>query len=205
MPTPIWMRWWICLIKTAFGRRWWKICQVLWSLCFMASHPWHVSRLYPSTTHFVMNAHFVNSEQIQIYSNQDGEEALGTWMMLQCSTFQSKASHLNAAKLRVTFKKQSDGGWKIKHFQTENIFSRPVTHWHSTDELPVPKTDALKDQASVGWYLNRRLRMNRMIKMNSIILMEISTWIMSTKVSDRVHTSLYKDEKSSTMKWKNLL
>ena len=101
-------------------------------------------------SHFVMNAHFVNSEQIQIYSNQDGEEALGTWMMLQCSTFQSEASHLNAAKLRVTFKKQSDGGWKIKHFQTENIFSRPVTHWHSTDELPVPKTDALKDQASVG-------------------------------------------------------
>ena len=92
-------------------------------------------------SHFVMNAHFVNSEQIQIYSNQDGEEALGTWMMLQCSTFQSEASHLNAAKLRVTFKKQSDGGWKIKHFQTENIFSRPVSHWHSAAELPVPTTN----------------------------------------------------------------
>jgi hypothetical protein len=38
----------------------------------------------------------------------------------------------------VKFRQQADGSWKIKHFQTENIFSRPVSHWNSTAELPVP-------------------------------------------------------------------
>lgn len=85
-------------------------------------------------SHFVMNAHFVSSEQIQV--NQS--EALGTWLMLQTSTFRSGLSHLNAAKLTVKFKQQSDATWKIKHFQTENIFSRPVDTWNSTAELPVP-------------------------------------------------------------------
>jgi len=69
------------------------------------------------------------------------------WMMLQTSTFQSEASHLNAAKLRIKFKRNAEGVWKIKHFQTENIFSRPVSHWHSTEALPVPTTDSTKDQA----------------------------------------------------------
>lgn len=86
-------------------------------------------------SHFVMNAHFVSSEQIYIEKNS----ARASWLMLQTSTFRDGRSHLNAAKLQVKFKRQKDGTWKIKHFQTENIFSRPVDHWHSDAELPVPK------------------------------------------------------------------
>ncbi|MEW7966235.1 nuclear transport factor 2 family protein, partial [Acinetobacter baumannii] len=44
-------------------------------------------------------------------------------------------------KLKVKFQKQADGTWKIKHFQTQNIFSRPVSHWHSEAELPVPSQE----------------------------------------------------------------
>ena len=83
--------------------------------------------------HFVMNAHFVNSEQIQIQGNQ----AFAKWMMLQTSSFQSGQSHLNAAKLSVDFKQQ-DGHWKISHFRTENIFSRTIERWTDEAELPVP-------------------------------------------------------------------
>ncbi|MGE8644929.1 nuclear transport factor 2 family protein [Acinetobacter vivianii] len=85
-------------------------------------------------SHFVMNAHFVSSEQIYI----EADQANASWLMLQTSTFRDGRSHLNAAKLTVQFKQQSDGRWKIKHFQTENIFSRPVSHWDSTATLPVP-------------------------------------------------------------------
>ncbi|OAL76689.1 polyketide cyclase [Acinetobacter sp. SFB] len=85
-------------------------------------------------SHFVMNAHFVSSEQIYV----EDMHAKASWLMLQTSTFQDGRSHMNAAKLTVTFKRQQDDSWKIKHFQTENIFSRPVSHWHSTAELPVP-------------------------------------------------------------------
>ena len=94
-------------------------------------------------THFVMNAHFVSSEQI----NVQGHEAFATWQMLQTSTFHNGQSHLNAAKLTVNFKQQDDGTWKIKHFQTENIFSRPVSHWHTTAELPVPSTHVIQEQS----------------------------------------------------------
>lgn len=85
-------------------------------------------------SHFLMNAHFVSSEQIYVEDTQ----AKASWLMLQTSAFRDGRSHLNAAKLTVTFKQQQDGAWKIKHFQTENIFSRPVSHWNSTAELPVP-------------------------------------------------------------------
>lgn len=85
-------------------------------------------------SHFVMNAHFVSSEQIYV----EDTHADASWLMLQTSTFRDGCSHLNAAKLTVKFKQQQDGSWKIKHFQTENIFSRPVSHWNSAAELPVP-------------------------------------------------------------------
>ncbi|WP_111858665.1 nuclear transport factor 2 family protein [Acinetobacter sp. CFCC 10889] len=85
-------------------------------------------------SHFVMNAHFVSSEQIYVQAQQ----ANASWLMLQSSTFRDGRSHLNAAKLTVRFQQQTDGTWKIQHFQTENIFSRPISHWNSTAELPVP-------------------------------------------------------------------
>lgn len=85
-------------------------------------------------SHFVMNAHFVSSEQIEVQQ----QYATATWLMLQTSTFRDGRSHLNSAKLNVKFAQQKDGSWKIKHFQTQNIFSRPVTNWQSDAELPVP-------------------------------------------------------------------
>lgn len=86
-------------------------------------------------SHFVMNAHFVSSEQIDIHE----QLATGHWLMLQTSTFRDGSSHLNAASLHIQFKCQDDGHWKISHFQTENIFSRPISHWESAAKLPVPK------------------------------------------------------------------
>ena len=85
-------------------------------------------------SHFVMNAHFVNSEQIEV----NADHATGRWLMLQTSSFQDGRAHLNAAKLSIQFKQQADGQWAMKHFQTENIFSRPISHWESEAILPVP-------------------------------------------------------------------
>lgn len=100
-----------------------------------------IRRMFASYTqqdsHFVINAHFVSSEQIHV----QGGEAVATWLMLQTSTFRDERSHLNGAKLRVSFKQQADESWKIKHFQTENLFSRPVNHWNSDAELPVPTSE----------------------------------------------------------------
>lgn len=85
--------------------------------------------------HFVMNAHFVNSEQIELQK----ASAVGKWLMLQTSSFQDGTSHLNAAKLTVDFKHDADHDcWKISHFRTENIFSRAVGSWSDQVELPVP-------------------------------------------------------------------
>lgn len=86
-------------------------------------------------SHFVMNAHFVGSEQIEIQEHF----ATGKWLMLQTSTFQDGRAHLNAAKLSIRFKQLASGCWVMLHFQTENIFSRPVSHWESSEILPVPE------------------------------------------------------------------
>lgn len=87
--------------------------------------------------HFVLNAHFVNSEQIYVQQHH----ADATWLMLQTSTFRDGRSHLNAAKLNIHFQQNAEGVWQIQHFQTENMFSRPVDYWHSQTELPVPHAD----------------------------------------------------------------
>ncbi|WP_249673603.1 nuclear transport factor 2 family protein [Pseudomonas abieticivorans] len=83
--------------------------------------------------HFALNVHFLTSELIQVR----GEAASGSWVMLQTSTFASGASHLNGARLSVQFARQA-GQWRMAHFQTENLFSRPVTAWNSDAHLPVP-------------------------------------------------------------------
>lgn len=83
--------------------------------------------------HFALNVHFLTSELIEV----DAETAFGTWVMLQTSTFASGASHLNAARLSVTFAVE-DGQWRMAHFQTENLFGRPVSGWNSDAPLPVP-------------------------------------------------------------------
>ena len=85
--------------------------------------------------HFALNVHFLTSELIVV----DGAQATGSWVMLQTSTFASGASHLNSARLSVEFRQQRPGGaWRMAHFVTENLFSRPVDTWNSEARLPVP-------------------------------------------------------------------
>ncbi|MNF31766.1 hypothetical protein D3C85_1174790 [compost metagenome] len=83
--------------------------------------------------HFALNVHFLTSELIRV----QGVQAQGSWVMLQTSTFASGASHLNSARLTVSFREE-EGVWRMAHFQTENLFSRPVSGWNSSAELPVP-------------------------------------------------------------------
>lgn len=85
--------------------------------------------------HFVLNVHFLTSELIEV----NGQGASGSWVMLQTSTFASGASHLNAARLTVRFAEE-EGQWRMAHFQTENLFGRPVQAWNSDARLPVPNT-----------------------------------------------------------------
>lgn len=83
--------------------------------------------------HFVLNVHFLTSELIRV----QGDAADASWVMLQTSTFASGASHLNSARLTVRFAREQ-GQWRMAHFQTENLFSRPVDRWNSDAHLPVP-------------------------------------------------------------------
>ncbi|NIF29742.1 nuclear transport factor 2 family protein [Pantoea sp. Tr-811] len=83
--------------------------------------------------HFALNVHFLTSEVIEV----DGHQGQATWVMLQTSTFSDGASHLNAARLTVRFELEEQQ-WRMAHFQTENLFSRPVTAWNSDAALPVP-------------------------------------------------------------------
>ena len=87
--------------------------------------------------HFALNVHFLASELIEARD----AAVVGSWVMLQTSTFASGASHLNAARLSVRFAEE-DGQWRMAHFQTENLFGRPVQAWNSDAELPVPKPAA---------------------------------------------------------------
>ena len=86
--------------------------------------------------HFALNVHFLCSESIAVA--EDAASADASWVMLQTSTFASGYSHLNAAQLNLRMALE-DGRWRIAHFQTENLFSRPVARWHDTSPLPVPK------------------------------------------------------------------
>lgn len=83
--------------------------------------------------HFALNVHFLTSEVIDVQESI----AMGCWTMLQTSTFSDGASHLNSARLSVRFE-LDEGVWRMAHFQTENLFSRPVSGWDSDALLPVP-------------------------------------------------------------------
>ncbi|WP_332846610.1 nuclear transport factor 2 family protein [Pseudomonas lactucae] len=85
--------------------------------------------------HFALNVHFLTSELIEVRD----DAVIGNWVMLQTSTFADGASHLNAARLTVRFDEE-DGQWRMAHFQTENLFGRPVQAWNSDAELPVPSS-----------------------------------------------------------------
>jgi len=85
--------------------------------------------------HFALNVHFLCSESIAVDADAQGARAV--WTMLQTSTFASGASHLNAARLRLRMAVE-EGAWRIAHFSTENLFSRPVDRWNDAAPLPVP-------------------------------------------------------------------
>lgn len=87
--------------------------------------------------HFALNVHFLTSELIDV----QGDEATGSWVMLQTSTFASGTSHLNAARLTIRFALE-DGQWRMAHFQTENLFGRPISAWNSDAPLPVPASES---------------------------------------------------------------
>lgn len=85
--------------------------------------------------HFGLNVHFLCSEHIV----PTGPDTAGAhWVMLQTSTFADGASHLNAARLTLQMARCPDEQWRVARFETENLFSRPVTHWNSDRPLPVP-------------------------------------------------------------------
>ena len=85
--------------------------------------------------HFALNVHFLSSELIEV---QADDAARGRWAMLQASTFASGGSHLNAARLTVDFVR-ARGAWRMSHFRTENLFSRPIEAWNQAEPLPVPR------------------------------------------------------------------
>ena len=88
--------------------------------------------------HFRLNAHFLTSEEIEV---TDGD-ATGRWLMLQTSTFADGRSQLSSARLDVRFRREGEA-WRIAHFQTERLFSRPVTDpWEAEADLPVPERTA---------------------------------------------------------------
>ncbi|WP_299183261.1 nuclear transport factor 2 family protein [uncultured Neptuniibacter sp.] len=85
--------------------------------------------------HFDTNVHFLTSELISV----EGDEAQGSWVLLQTSTFSSGKSQLSSARLSVRFQREN-GSWKMSHFQTESLFNRPVkTPWDQPADLPVPE------------------------------------------------------------------
>ncbi|RTE65303.1 nuclear transport factor 2 family protein [Amphritea opalescens] len=84
--------------------------------------------------HFSLNVHYLASEVIRV----EGEQATGSWNMIQVSSFSAGGSHLNSARLSLSFRRD-DGVWRISHFVTENRFSRPVSDWNNEATLPVPE------------------------------------------------------------------
>lgn len=84
--------------------------------------------------HFRLNVHFLTGEEIVV----EGDVARGGWVMLQTSTFSDGTSRLSAARLDLRFRRD-EGRWRIAHFQTERLFSRPVAaSWDADGDLPVP-------------------------------------------------------------------
>lgn len=86
--------------------------------------------------HFALNVHFLCSETLAVA--HDALSADASWVLLQTSTFASGESHLNAAQLTLKLREEADGAWRIRLFQTENLFTRPTGAWNDSAPLPVP-------------------------------------------------------------------
>lgn len=83
--------------------------------------------------HFTLNAHFLGGEDICV----DGEQAVGRWTMLQCSTYRDGTSDLRAAALTIACAVEQ-GCWRIVEFETASLFSRRVDRWSDDAAIPVP-------------------------------------------------------------------
>jgi len=85
--------------------------------------------------HFSLNVHLLGNEVITV----DGNEAKGSWMLMQPSDFIDGKSQLSCARITAEFR-LSGKFCKISHFKTENRFSRPISEpWDNNTALPVPK------------------------------------------------------------------
>jgi hypothetical protein len=85
--------------------------------------------------HFSLNVHLLANEVITV----DGNEAKGSWMLMQPSDFIDGKSQLSCARITVKFR-LSGRFCQITHFKTENKFSRPLNQpWDNSAALPVPK------------------------------------------------------------------
>lgn len=93
-----------------------------------------MQRYVRQPAHFAMNAHFLCSEAI---SHEQPERLRGRWLMLQTSAFSAGGAHLNAAEIIAWFVREGVA-MRMAHFTTRSLFGRPVSHWSSTAELPVP-------------------------------------------------------------------
>jgi hypothetical protein len=85
--------------------------------------------------HFFLNVHILGNEVITV----DGNEAKGSWMLMQPSDFIDGKSQLSCARITAKFR-LSGRFCQISHFKTENKFSRPMSApWDNSAALPVPK------------------------------------------------------------------
>lgn len=84
--------------------------------------------------HFKMTGHFFSAEDIRV----DGNNAIGAWMMLQCSTYSDDRSDLRSACLNIDFRCEEQI-WQISYFRSTNIFARRVDSWTDSEDIPVPE------------------------------------------------------------------
>jgi len=86
------------------------------------------------TPHFRFNAHFLASETITVTGKT---EATGSWLMLQTPTFFDGASFAMCADLAIDFRFE-EARWRMAHFRTTNLWSRPIDAWDLPVTFPVP-------------------------------------------------------------------
>jgi hypothetical protein len=76
----------------------------------------------------IFNTHYVCSEQITLGS----EGAEGRWVQFQPWIFEDGRSLLRSSRLQVFFR-ETDLGWKISRYRTENLFIADLpNNWTST-------------------------------------------------------------------------
>jgi hypothetical protein len=85
--------------------------------------------------HFALNAHYLTSEAIELTGD---DVATGHWLMLQVSTYAAGNSQLNSARLEIDFRREGTD-WRMSHFRTGNLFTRPVDRWDAPDVPPTPR------------------------------------------------------------------